>query len=373
MTHILNPYADQLDPELMASRRSYSKAQTLLSGVATKSLGVRPVTWAGSSVLERGSVAVVREDDPELLDLVGEVIRVAPLVTGGNPPETFVYVTGARPLVDVDVLVSRRPFSAIAPLSTEVLDATVEIVGEVEPPVSEEFIPTVLEGIEGWWRASSPIAGAVNNTTQSRWPDISGRHRDLIQNTTADRPTYLANIANGLPVFRFDGSTDGMNFTDALNWINTNQLSYFVVFIRRGAQADGRFVSLSADGFSDFDVATGTSLTYNAASTRVEGWRSNSKMTHQVDPGVGVIQLHSMVFSPPAVPRHRYNRANATDSTGNVINTALAVQQLWVGKRGGATPSPMQFDLAELIIYNRGLPDSERSRVEDYLAGTYGL
>lgn len=113
-----------IEPELLAARRAFPKAQQLLEGVAVRRLPQRvAVGWFGTEVeSEQGAIAVVRLGAGQD-DLIGEVLRVE---VGDR--HVFAYVLGARG-VPTDIALSRRAFASLARLSHESLPAIVEVVG----------------------------------------------------------------------------------------------------------------------------------------------------------------------------------------------------------------------------------------------------
>ncbi len=109
--------------ELLDSRRAFPRAQELLGGVPSRRLpGLAATGWHSNDVHpEAGSVAVVGRLSP-LAGLVGDIVRV----TVGTR-QVFVLVLGARD-VPVDLSLARRPFAALALLTTTSLSAIVEVV-----------------------------------------------------------------------------------------------------------------------------------------------------------------------------------------------------------------------------------------------------
>ena len=123
------PFQDQLDPVLMVSRRAFPLAQQLLAGgVAEIAHRAARVIWYGSATFpEIGACAIVQEET-EMEELVGEVLRCSTAIQGIEQ-WVYVYCVGALPLLDVELGLSRRAFLELAPLSTEVLEpVVVEVV-----------------------------------------------------------------------------------------------------------------------------------------------------------------------------------------------------------------------------------------------------
>jgi hypothetical protein len=74
--------------------------------------------------------------------------------------------------------------------------------GAPPPP----FTPASLPGLIGWYKADAGVfsdAGitpATNGGTIQQWNDQSGHGNNLLQATSASRPTYTTGALNSLPV-----------------------------------------------------------------------------------------------------------------------------------------------------------------------------
>lgn len=113
------------EPELMASRRAWPKAQELLAGVPERRLpGLLPVGWHGTET-EPEPVAVVRRGgDHE--DLIGEILKVTRADVAQR--SVFVYVFGARGIPpECELSLPRRAFFDLGLLALESLDCIVEV------------------------------------------------------------------------------------------------------------------------------------------------------------------------------------------------------------------------------------------------------
>lgn len=112
------------EPEILAGRRAFAKAQELLAGATRVRIeGLVRTGWHDTAISpERPAFAVVRRDGP-MLELIGEIIRVTL-----DDRSCFVYVLGSA-LVPVDLSLTRRAFMAIGLLAAESVDTTVEVVG----------------------------------------------------------------------------------------------------------------------------------------------------------------------------------------------------------------------------------------------------
>jgi hypothetical protein len=207
-------------------------------------------------------------------------------------------------------------------------------------------IPQRFAGLKLWVKGDAGItttAGAV-----SRWADQSGNGNDLVQTTTASaRPQFVGGAVNQLPVVRFDGNDDVLQFTSPLTTIRT---VFWVV--SRDSSATGYRSLLGAGGSYDF-TGDGTTKIWDQSYTAVAVKNGETRIGGALVNGVATdrpttLSVISLVTTGPAT----------ADCFSNDRGMA---QRYWWG------------DLAELIIYDRPLPEAERDAVESYLAAKYRL
>ena len=200
----------------------------------------------------------------------------------------------------------------------------------------------------------------------STWADNSGNGNDATQATTVNQPIVVDNALNGKKVVRFDGVNDGLESTFVLN-PNTNK-DTTVYAVEKVNQAPSQYVSVwSTDstiggykrghGYdaSSFYTQTGNSSSYNppvglaVGSARIVGTEYNNSQ--------GNI----------------YNYINGTKySRGSAETIQDTNNPFWIGMgyNGGQN---FNGDIAEVLVYNRTLNDTERKQVECYLSNKYGL
>jgi expansin (peptidoglycan-binding protein) len=118
---------DQLDLDLMKSRRVFAVAQEAFAGAVLRVAAAdATIGWHSTDLHpETGSVALVREDG-DFADLVGEVISV----TRRLPTETrvvYAYVLGTASILD-DLSLARRAFMGLGILTNEQLSCSIEVI-----------------------------------------------------------------------------------------------------------------------------------------------------------------------------------------------------------------------------------------------------
>ena len=79
-----------------------------------------------------------------------------------------------------------------------------------------EATPKLVAGLRLWWRADAGVPGGEGDS----WADQSGEGNHGTQANGAAVPRLVPNVANGLPVMRFDGG-DTVRFTTRLTTVRT--------------------------------------------------------------------------------------------------------------------------------------------------------
>lgn len=115
--------AEQLEPEVLDARRAFAAAQTLLAGEPLNPVGLEiGVGWHDTSTHpETGAFAVVASESV-YEEWIGEVLLVT-----ANSRSCYVYVMASAD-VPTSLSLARRAFAALGELSTEEVDAVVQVV-----------------------------------------------------------------------------------------------------------------------------------------------------------------------------------------------------------------------------------------------------
>jgi hypothetical protein len=186
-------------------------------------------------------------------------------------------------------------------------------------------------------------------------------------------PTYKTAIKNGLSVARFDGTNDILTATVMPLGTSVDGVDYTVFGLSSvlNNTADDVIVGLRKSGDGD---PIKSQLDY-----QVTGIVS---LDHRKTDGTGLVRSGDAnayddgtwrVFSGKEVSRTQTMYVNGTsvDSDG-LATAAVDVDQLGVGHDtfGG---SFLGGDIGEIIMYNRGLSDTERAEVHAYLVAKWAL
>ena len=188
----------------------------------------------------------------------------------------------------------------------------------------------------------------------SSWQDISGNNNHATQATDTSKPTFKTNILKGKPIIRFDGG-DSLNLASA---IGASPCSIY--FVLKPSQ-----------------ISAGTIIAGNAAGAFQIRFSSLGKID-LLKSGVAVFATSTTILSTTnysfltvtySNPNYTFRLNGAADGSGSSAQTMNGVNRIAINYDGGN----YNGDIAELIVYNAVLSDTDRDTVESYLKTKYGL
>ncbi|MBX7183681.1 MAG: carboxypeptidase regulatory-like domain-containing protein, partial [Vicinamibacteria bacterium] len=220
----------------------------------------------------------------------------------------------------------------------------------IEVPVTAapalEGVPT--EGLRMWVSADTiPYDAAEPSGWNGVWADASAVPNNALQATPSARPLLVTSAPafGGLPVLRFDGSSDFLRF----NSIGNIQTVFWVLQDNSGDTSSHYLLSNFSGPPLDFAPgASGEAIWSTSASAAVTG---------------GQTWVNGVPVKGTASGRPRQASIVSVVTTGDTradtFGTYIGITQFFKG------------DLAEMLIYSRALNGEERQSVEDYLARKY--
>ncbi len=232
-------------------------------------------------------------------------------------------------------------------------------------PIVGGFDPRNISGLVLWFKADANVFSnfggstpCVNNDPVQVWGDNSVSAKNLVQATSANRPTFLTNIQNGLPVVK--GSTDDFMATAAMT-LNQPEHVFFVV-----RPDDTTTQSRLADGVSGVNAMT----IYHANATAQLDLYAGSVGPETVGLVAGTFAVVDGVFNHTAGTSFmRVNNgaksATADPGTGNAGGLTLFAAQ--DGTLNG------NLTVGEILIFNAELSNNDASAVNHYLGGKWGI
>lgn len=225
---------------------------------------------------------------------------------------------------------------------------------------SGSFKPTNLSGAVIWLRADLGITIA---TGVSAWADQSGNGNNATQATGANQPLFVANSTmNGRPSVRFNGVAQVLSTTTGAT---TTDHTIIVA---------GKWVALPAaqKAFIDFGdgaaAGNGSSIgSLNVGNNNWYGYAGYGLPTGVVFDTSPHVWSKTYTGTGPLTSGF-YDRA--ADSTDAVRTYAAGSAVISVGANPGSAVFA-NFEMAEVVIYNRVLSSAERLSVENYMKSRY--
>jgi hypothetical protein len=206
-----------------------------------------------------------------------------------------------------------------------------------------DFTPRQVSNLQLWWRADAGVQSG----------DFVADQSDLVnhgvQPNGAAVATVVPNAQNGLPVLRFDGTSDFLKFTTRLTTIRT---VFWVVKDSATASSTPYLLGDVTSGTTNFAGGTGAPGTIwsTSASTSVTG---------------GQTFVNGVAVNGLTTPRPQQMSVISLVTTGNVVSDAFGTYRgagnFWWG------------DLGEMVVYDRALNATERQQIETYLKAKYAI
>lgn len=246
---------------------------------------------------------------------------------------------------------------------------------------AKAFSPTDIAGLQLWLDATTGLfdatsgGGAVttDGSAVARWEDQSGNGNNFTQSTSNNRPLLKTSIQNSKNVIRFDGTNDAMLGPAALKF--APPVSMFAVVSKRGGTdystiyANGNLAG-GPIGYGIWISATWDNSGAFSAQYRNAGGASTNYYTATL-PSINAFFIgHAIINSST---NKVYFNNNAEDSINHTI-TGTPNQTPTIGAReAGGLGFYLNGDIAEIIVYNSDLSETNRGSVRNYLNAKWNI
>lgn len=234
--------------------------------------------------------------------------------------------------------------------------------------VDSTTFPVPRSGLVLWLRADDGVSTSGSNVTQ--WNDESGTGNNASQATGTKQPTVVSNAINGLPAVSFNGSSDFLQLpTTALSNFSSGA-SVLLVTKPTAVTAGARFLDFGNGATSDnlymdepsntgaalftYNGSTGKSVSAGSAITL-----SQFQLLEAIDNGSGTATIYTNGVQ------------QAQSVTMNTLQN-IARTQNYIGQ-ASAGGSYFQGQIAEILVFNRGLTSLEQAQLEGYLLAKYQI
>jgi hypothetical protein len=211
-------------------------------------------------------------------------------------------------------------------------------------------------GLHLWLRADVGVT-TTGSGTVSQWNDQSGNARNATMTVTTRQPSFVSGALNGRPVLRFFGA-------QSMNLLTPSQPTLFSVFVvgKNSLTTESFSMILGPGGSSPnnqlrWDDGTHALFVTQNAGTITTSAIGNTRVYHAL----------SARYDGATMTFYRDGSATSSSSFSTSSPWTIASVGSWY------STNFMTGDLAEVIIYDRALSESERSSVNTYLRSKYGL
>lgn len=219
----------------------------------------------------------------------------------------------------------------------------------------------------------------ANTATNFDWTDRTGNGHTLRQATGADKPSIVtpSEIRNQ-SALRFDGVSDYLAAIDAASnytfTVNGSGVSVYALIIPRTALVAGESI---VDTYTS-GANTSFRLLFGATASTARVQVMNNAGAFAVDAlaasafAVGTPVLISLLMQDNASPEYDLRANNVPAATGSAtFGTNAPPAALNVGRRANGTAFG-EFDIAELVIFNRLVTPGENAILCGYFQKRYG-
>jgi hypothetical protein len=221
------------------------------------------------------------------------------------------------------------------------------------PYEEEEWLPTDLDGLEGWYDQDG-LAAIGDGNTMETWPDLSGEDKDLAQATASARPTVQQVGADSVldPIWeaQFDGTNDVMESEWGAEAVQTVVLGCTWRFLTEPS-ATLYTICLTDNLFGNSSLVTVTTSGLLSANSGAS-----------LHPPLGTTTHYSVAVFSSAASYLRLDGREVQRGTGTVDAGRTALAQNVVG--GGAYAN---IGVRALVVANELPSDEEILLLESYL------
>ncbi len=237
-----------------------------------------------------------------------------------------------------------------------------------------------IKNLVAWYEATSEKSfddtiDADSSTTNkvANWYDINPQSitkSHAYQNTSGNRPTYVENILNGLPVVRFTFSNSQyLNLPDGT--VPYNNSPYTIFFVSKTNRLD-KYGILGSGGYSNNNKSN--AFRYDSGGIYHYWWSID--LASAGNP-ITIGKFYVIDYYYNLSIRKLYINGSLNNSIASSSNQAVKSNNT-IGRTcpacwTGGTGEYMNGDIAEIIIFDRALTDEERKSIEEYLGKKWAI
>jgi hypothetical protein len=239
---------------------------------------------------------------------------------------------------------------------------------------ANSYTNMVFNGVKFWVVSDRGLVTA--GTAVTNWLDQSGLGNNALQATSSKAPVRIDNQINGKPVVKFDGTNDYLMAVSPV-WAATNSdYSYFIVWKKdNNAKTNGhvpmaRASSLTSAGnnFTLYSTNGTSSLIADALGTDADAVSATTYGSSTNYMAVSVTRKNNTANGTKLYVNGSFQGESSATATNVVVGTSG--YEFYLGGWGTAYGN---LSMAEVVVYDRTLADSERQAVEKYIGQKYAI
>ncbi|HUE74854.1 MAG TPA: LamG-like jellyroll fold domain-containing protein, partial [Pirellulaceae bacterium] len=246
----------------------------------------------------------------------------------------------------------------------------------VEPWADQRL--KVTDGLELWLDATQ-----ADSSSGGRWKDASGHRRDLTQDAQPRQPKWVSDLVPGkeASVLRFDGQDDSLLLAGPQK--DYRELTLFVVAAPKSNLGGFRaLLAMNKQGVNDYtsgltlDLHAFPSLNFSLLNLEGRGFGGAADLLTGDHP-LGTFHVLAATLTPGKAGVKLFVDGKLNGQRDRA-DEPLRADELRIGVRHYSNTADPTFDqgffegdIAEVLVYDRLLSDTERNEVEKYLAAKH--
>ena len=224
-------------------------------------------------------------------------------------------------------------------------------------------------GLQLWLKADAGLTTSGNAVSQ--WADQSGNGRNAAQTATASRPALISGATNGRPAVLFDGVNDFMTFALPVNGVGAMTL---VLVSSNSTDKNGGSTNAESSAIFWNETNSWGTVYLSPYQTNVK-FRFGTGQTGNVPSfsrptSLGTAFSTSIAIKSGSTDSLYVNGAPVVTQSGKLPSIAATNGTGNLG-RGYNNNTYFPGMIAEALVYNRALSDTERQSLENYLNTKY--
>ena len=217
--------------------------------------------------------------------------------------------------------------------------------------------------LTAWYQADS--LSLNDGDSIASWADSSGNGNDVAQSVAVRKPTFQTNELNSKPVIRYDNSNDLLSDGDIADLdVGAGDIWFACVFKSTDDSSEQFVFEKDPNSFGLMTNASGE------LQARLGG---NANIPKQSAGNWSRSAFVIVTASRVSSSCNGFVNGDGMTTTGTTNSTSISNSSVFdIGARAVAA-SPLNGDIAEVLVGGATLDTNERQKIEGYLAHKYGL